>query len=209
MPGRSGVSGSSDFNSLLAEMATAHLPTGAHDEPRIQCDGGPSSTGRLSLHPSVELFGRCSRTPKAPSDSMRYGDVPSLWVWPEDRIIVIDHDQGQSGASTVERGLSAIGRRRGFGKGGHRDGLGSIAVGPELRRLASASGDLWADRDLDPRRGWAVRPRALQRPTSARPQGHDERSRVACTKGTVGGRRTEQGATRRVEDATADRVELR
>jgi DNA invertase Pin-like site-specific DNA recombinase len=55
--------------------------------------------------------------------------------WPEDRIIVIDHDQGQSGASTVEReGFQRLVADVGLGKAG-------IVMGLEVSRLARNCAD--------------------------------------------------------------------
>src|SRR6266516_7784923 len=70
--------------------------------------------------------------------------------WPEERIVVIDEDQGQSGASTTEReGFQRFGGRCGIGQGRHRDGLGGFAAGSQLRRLAPAVGDLRAHAHAD------------------------------------------------------------
>jgi DNA invertase Pin-like site-specific DNA recombinase len=55
--------------------------------------------------------------------------------WPEDRIVVIDHDQGQSGASTVEReGFQRLVADVGLGKAG-------IVMGLEVSRLARNCAD--------------------------------------------------------------------
>ena len=60
--------------------------------------------------------------------------------WPEERIVVIDHDQGQSGASTVEReGFQRLVADVGLGKAG-------IVMGLEVSRLARNCADwhrLW------------------------------------------------------------------
>jgi len=55
--------------------------------------------------------------------------------WPEERIVVIDHDQGQSGASTSEReGLQRLVADVGLGKAG-------IVMGLEVSRLARNCAD--------------------------------------------------------------------
>lgn len=55
--------------------------------------------------------------------------------WPEERIVVIDHDQGQSGASTVEReGFQRLVADVGLGKAG-------IVMGLEVSRLARHCAD--------------------------------------------------------------------
>ena len=55
--------------------------------------------------------------------------------WPEDRIMVIDHDQGQSGASTVDReGFQRLVTEVGLGKAG-------IVMGLEVSRLARNCAD--------------------------------------------------------------------
>jgi DNA invertase Pin-like site-specific DNA recombinase len=71
--------------------------------------------------------------------------------WPEDRIIVIDTDLGQSGASAADReGFQRLGYRGEFGAGRNRIGTGSFPIGAQLDRLASVVGDLRSDRGLDP-----------------------------------------------------------
>ena len=55
--------------------------------------------------------------------------------WPEERIIVIDHDQGQSGASTVDReGFQRLVAEVGLGKAG-------VVMGLEVSRLARNCAD--------------------------------------------------------------------
>jgi DNA invertase Pin-like site-specific DNA recombinase len=55
--------------------------------------------------------------------------------WPEERIVVIDHDQGQSGASAVEReGFQRLVAEVGLGKAG-------IVMGLEVSRLARNCAD--------------------------------------------------------------------
>jgi len=55
--------------------------------------------------------------------------------WPEERIVVIDHDQGQSGASTIEReGFQRLVADVGLGKAG-------IVMGLEVSRLARNCAD--------------------------------------------------------------------
>jgi DNA invertase Pin-like site-specific DNA recombinase len=55
--------------------------------------------------------------------------------WPEERIIVIDHDQGQSGASTVDReGFQRLVAEVGLGRAG-------LVMGLEVSRLARNCAD--------------------------------------------------------------------
>jgi len=55
--------------------------------------------------------------------------------WPEERIVVIDHDQGQSGASTVQReGFQQLVAEVGLGKAG-------VVMGLEVSRLARNCAD--------------------------------------------------------------------
>ena len=95
--------------------------------------------------------------------------------WAADRIVVIDDDLGLSGASAVERtGFQRVVADVGLGRVG-------VVMALEVSRLARNSSDwhrlleiLRAERNPHPRRGRALRPGPLQRPTAARAQGHDE-----------------------------------
>jgi Resolvase, N terminal domain len=69
--------------------------------------------------------------------------------WRDEQIIVIDSDQGESGASAAwregfQRLVSDVGM-------GHRDGPGGLPPGAEQCRLAALAGDLRPDRHPDPR----------------------------------------------------------
>ena len=67
--------------------------------------------------------------------------------WPVERIIVIDTDLGQSGASAVDReGFQKLVTEVGLGKAGIVLGPGSFAPGTKLHRLAPLVGDLRFDR---------------------------------------------------------------
>jgi hypothetical protein len=69
--------------------------------------------------------------------------------WPLDRIMVIDTDLGQSGASAADRqGFQRLVTEVSLGR--NRAGPGGIAPGPKLNGLASAVGDLRAGRHADP-----------------------------------------------------------
>ena len=95
--------------------------------------------------------------------------------WPSDRVVVIDDDQGLSGASSVERsGFQRLVADVGLGRVG-------MVMGLEVSRLARNSTDwhrlleicaltetLILDEDGISRSG------ALQRSVVARPEGHDE-----------------------------------
>ena len=71
--------------------------------------------------------------------------------WPLDRVIVIDTDLGQSGASAVDReGFQRLVTEVSLGAGRHRARSGSVPSGQELDGLAPAAGDLRADRYADP-----------------------------------------------------------
>ena len=78
--------------------------------------------------------------------------------WPEERIIVIDHDQGHSGGSAADReGFQRLVVDAGLGKAG-------IVMGLEVSRLARNCADwhrlleICALTHTDPGRGWVVRP---------------------------------------------------
>ena len=72
--------------------------------------------------------------------------------WRDDQIIVIDDDQGESGASAAWReGFQRLVTDVGHGPRRHRHGPGGLALGEEQRRLASVAGDLRARRHADPR----------------------------------------------------------
>jgi DNA invertase Pin-like site-specific DNA recombinase len=73
--------------------------------------------------------------------------------WPVERIIVIDTDLGQSGASAVDReGFQKLVTEVGLGKAGIVAWFGSFPVGAKLHRLAPAAGDLRSDRHAHSRR---------------------------------------------------------
>ena len=74
--------------------------------------------------------------------------------WPEERIVVIDHDQGQSGASASEHeGFQRLVADVGLGKAGIVMGFGGLAPGAQLCRLASVAGDLRPEPQPDFGRG--------------------------------------------------------
>ena len=119
--------------------------------------------------------------------------------WSEDKIVVIDSDQGESGASASWReGFQRLVSDVGLGRAGIVMGLEVSPAGEKQRRLASTAGDLRPCRHADPRRGRGLRSSKLQRQTSARPQGHDERGGAACYQGPTSRRDPEQGPARRV-----------
>ncbi len=116
--------------------------------------------------------------------------------WAEERVIVIDSDLAQSGASSDREGFQRLVAEVGLGHAG-------IVLGLEVSRLARNSMDwhrllenLCADRHLDQRRGRRVQPGALERPAATRTEGHHERGRVARAPGAPAGRHPEQGAPR-------------
>ena len=66
--------------------------------------------------------------------------------WPDERIIVIDSDLGQSGASAADReGFQKLVAEVGMGHAGIVLGPGGLAPGAQLDRLASPARDLRAD----------------------------------------------------------------
>jgi DNA invertase Pin-like site-specific DNA recombinase len=80
-------------------------------------------------------FAKCSKTLKAPSGSTDCANMPVALGWPVERIIVIDSDLGQSGASAVDReGFQKLVTEVGLGKAG-------IVLGLEVSRLARNSTD--------------------------------------------------------------------
>ena len=126
--------------------------------------------------------------------------------WPEERIIVIDHDQGQSGASAVDReGFQRLVTEVGLGKAG-------IVMGLEVSRLARNCADwhrlleicalthtLILDED------GLYDPGHFNDRLAAGAQRHDERGGTARAQGAPGGRGDQQGPTCRVESAVAGR----
>ena len=63
--------------------------------------------------------------------------------WPAERIVTIDTDQGQSGASAADReGFQRLVAEVGMGRRRDRVGPGGIPAGPQQRRLAPTAGDL-------------------------------------------------------------------
>ena len=130
--------------------------------------------------------------------------------WPAEQIVVIDDDLGLSGASAAERKRLPTPRRRGRARPRRpRHGLGGLAPGAQLQRLASAPGNLRPGRDAHPRRGRHLRSEPLQRSAPPRPQGHHERGRAARAAGAAPGRPPQQGPPGRPLGAAADRVRVR
>ena len=76
--------------------------------------------------------------------------------WAEERVIVIDTDLGQSGASTDREGFQRLGGRGRHGACRDRARPGGLAPGAQLDGLALTAGDLCADGDADLRRGRRV-----------------------------------------------------
>ena len=73
--------------------------------------------------------------------------------WTSEQIIVIDIDQGQSGASAADReGFQRLVADVSLGKAGHRAGPGMLPPGQKQRRLAPAPGAVRDDRHADLRR---------------------------------------------------------
>ncbi len=129
--------------------------------------------------------------------------------WPVERIIVIDSDLGQSGASAVDReGFQKLVTEVGLGKAG-------IVLGLEVSRLARNSTDwhrlleicaltdtLILDED------GVYDPVALQRSSSAGPKGDHERSRTARAPGPSARWNPEQSTPRRVAMSLAGWLSL-
>ena len=130
--------------------------------------------------------------------------------WRDDQIIVIDNDQGESGASAAWReGFQRLVTDVGMGHAG-------IVMGLEVSRLARNNADwhrlleicaladtLILDEDGDLRSG------ELQRPSAARSQRNHERSRASRPQSQAARRNPQQGATRRVSLSAAHRLCLR
>lgn len=76
--------------------------------------------------------------------------------WPEERVVVIDCDLGQSGASCARReGFKRlVAEGVGTGRAGMVLGTRGFTAGPQLDRLASSARDLRHDRHPDLGRGW-------------------------------------------------------
>jgi DNA invertase Pin-like site-specific DNA recombinase len=69
--------------------------------------------------------------------------------WAEERVIVIDSDLGQSGASSDREGFQRLVTEVGIGACWHRARLGSFASCAQLDGLAPAARDLRADQHID------------------------------------------------------------
>lgn len=83
--------------------------------------------------------------------------------WREDQVVVIDEDQGHSGASTHDRsGFGRIMGEVGLGQGRDRTCNRSFAVGAQQRRLATPDLVLQSDRHLARRSGRHLRPLAAR-----------------------------------------------
>jgi len=69
--------------------------------------------------------------------------------WPQDRIVVIDSDLGQSGAATDREGFQKLVTEVSMNRR-NRAGSGSFPARTQLHGLASPAGDLRAHRHTDP-----------------------------------------------------------
>jgi hypothetical protein len=77
--------------------------------------------------------------------------------WTATQIIVIDTDQGHSGASAADRdGFQRLVAEVGMGPRRDRARPGGVQAGPQQHRLAPPAGDLRAHRHPDPGRGRPV-----------------------------------------------------
>ena len=117
--------------------------------------------------------------------------------WPAEQIIVVDVDQGHSGASAADReGFQRLVADVSMGRAG-------IVLGLECSRLARNNAD-WhrlleiccPDRHADLRRGRPIRPGRFQRPDAARPQRHLVGGRASLHPGPPTRRPTFQGSPR-------------
>ena len=72
--------------------------------------------------------------------------------WPDERILVIDQDLGQSGASTADRlGFQRLVAHPGWARTGRIGvGVGSLPARPQFQRLASAARNLCPHPYVDP-----------------------------------------------------------
>ena len=129
--------------------------------------------------------------------------------WRDEQIIVIDSDQGESGASASWRGgFQRLVTDVGMGHAG-------IVMGLEVSRLARNNADwhrlleICSRRHSDPRRGRRLRSSQFQRQAPFGFERHDERGRTPCHQSPAARRYPEQGAARRVSLRAADWVCLR
>ena len=130
--------------------------------------------------------------------------------WRDDQIIVIDGDQGESGASASWReGFQRLVSDVGMGRAG-------IVMGLEVSRLARNNAD-WhrlleicalADTLILDEDG-VYDPASFNDRLLLRPQGNHERGRTPRHQGAIARRDPEQGAPRRVSLSAADRLRLR
>ena len=83
--------------------------------------------------------------------------------WPMERVVVIDSDQGQSGASAADReGFQRLVTEVSLGRAGIVLGLESVASRAQQYGLAPPARAVCPRRHPDSRRGRALSPRALQ-----------------------------------------------
>jgi DNA invertase Pin-like site-specific DNA recombinase len=83
--------------------------------------------------------------------------------WRDDQIMVIDSDQGESGASASWReGFQHLVSDVGMGRAGIVMGLEVSRPREKQRGLAPIAGNLRLGRHADPRRGWRLRSGELQ-----------------------------------------------
>ncbi len=177
-----------------------------HDSRSQQGDGRSPTSRRLAVCAPVD----------AASGGRKPGEHPApVWVAPTGgglRLAVgarrrRRHRPGKVRSVGHRPGwVSAAGGRGRQWSGWDRDGVGGLATGAQLRRLASAAGDLRPHRHLDPGRGRALRPRPLQRSSTVGLEGDDERGRVARPAGSPAGRLPGQSTPRRVAHPLAGGV---
>src|SRR4051812_25013802 len=120
------------------------------------------SSGARTCTSASPLCGRSLKTSRAQRQYALRGRAVALG-WRDDQIIVIDNNQGESGASAAWReGFQRLVTDVGMSHAG-------IVMGLEVSRLARNNadwhrlpGDLRARRHVDPRRGWRLRSHELQ-----------------------------------------------
>ena len=161
-PGRDGPGRCAEAHETADSRRRERVTATGSGREQGQCRA--SSPGRLPVCPAVHAAQVLTNTESTQRQYALRRRAVALG-WASDQVMVIDTDQGQSGASASRPGrLPAPGRRGRHGPRRDRARPGGVPAGPQQRRLAPAAGDLRAGRHADLRRGRPLRPGRLQRP---------------------------------------------
>ena len=166
-------------------MVEAALAAGAideHDHDRRHGEDharAPGAAGGRSMCAS-RRWRRSATTASRRCASMRSPRRPSGSAGRPSGSLVIDADLGVSGRGGSARdGFKELVGRVCCGEVGAVFGLEVSRLARSQRGSAAAAGAVQPDRHADRRRRRHLRPRPVQRPAAARPEGHDVRGRAA------------------------------